>query len=85
MWTETTRPKYERKGVGYSSDLSDAEWATIALRLPQRNRLGRPPKTELRSGQCVALYGANRMPTAAVAARVPALYDGAALFLRLAR
>src|SRR6266446_3983500 len=35
--------------------------------------------------QCVALYGADRLPVATVAARVPALYDGAALFLRLAR
>src|SRR5437016_12300359 len=46
MWTEITRPKYERKGLGCSSDLSDAEWAMIEPRLPQRNRLGRPPKTE---------------------------------------
>ena len=45
MWTEITRPKYERKGSGYSSDLSDPEWAMIEPRLPQRNRLGRPPKT----------------------------------------
>src|ERR1700736_6627453 len=35
-------------------------------------------------GQCVALYGADRLPMAAVAARVSALYDSAALFLRLA-
>src|SRR3984893_2331171 len=49
MWTEITRPKYERKGAGYSSDLSDAEWAMIEPRLPQRNQLGRPPKTETRN------------------------------------
>jgi len=49
MWTEITRPKYERKGLGYSSDLSDAEWPMIEPRLPQRRRLGRPPKTEMRS------------------------------------
>src|SRR6202022_1431819 len=49
MWTEIPRPKYERKGAGYSSDLSDAEWAMIEPRLPQRNRLGRPPKTETRN------------------------------------
>src|SRR6266446_1552205 len=35
--------------------------------------------------QCVALYGADRLPVATVAARVPALYHGAALFRRLAR
>jgi transposase len=49
MWTEITRPKDERKGAGYSSDLSYAEWAMIEPRLPQRNRLGRPPKTETRN------------------------------------
>jgi transposase len=49
MWTEITRPKYERKGSGYSSDLTDAEWALIEPLLPKRKRLGRPPKTEMRS------------------------------------
>src|SRR5438876_5365303 len=56
MWTEITRPKYERKGLGYSSDLSDAEWAMIEPRLPQRNRLGRPPKTETRNIVNALLY-----------------------------
>ena len=56
MWTEITRPKYQRKGVGYSSNLSDAEWAMIEPRLPQRNRLGRPPKTETRNIVNALLY-----------------------------
>src|SRR6202030_3687025 len=56
MWTELARPKYERKGAGYSSDLSDAEWAMIEPRLPQRNRLGRPPKTETRNVVNALLY-----------------------------
>ena len=56
MWTQITRPKYERKGAGYSSDLSDAEWAMIEPRLPRRNRLGRPSKTEIRSVVNVLLY-----------------------------
>jgi transposase len=56
MWNEITRPKYERKRVGYPSDLSDAEWATIEPRLSQRNRLGRPPKTELPSVVNAMLY-----------------------------
>src|SRR5256885_1410060 len=56
MWTEITRPKYERKGAGYSSDLGDAEWAMIEPRLPQRKRLGRPPKTEMRSVVNALLY-----------------------------
>ncbi len=56
MWTEITRAKYERKGAGYSSDLSDSEWALIAPRLPERKRLGRPPKTERRSIVNALLY-----------------------------
>src|SRR6266404_9218674 len=57
MQTEITRPKlYERKGVGYSSDLSDAVWGMIEPRLPQPDRLGRPPKTETRSVVNALLY-----------------------------
>src|SRR5690348_10543186 len=56
MWTKITRPQYERKGPGYSSDLSDAEWAMIEPRLPPRNRLGRPPKTEIRRVVNALLY-----------------------------
>ena len=26
MWTEITRPKYEREGLRYASDLTDREW-----------------------------------------------------------
>ncbi len=29
-WTETTRPKYERKSERYQSDLTDAEWALLS-------------------------------------------------------
>ena len=56
MWTEITLPKYERKGTGYSSDLSDAEWALIEPRLPKRKRLGRPPKTKRRMVVNALLY-----------------------------
>src|SRR5215471_20955601 len=66
---------------------------------PERRRVGhdraavapaQPPGTTAEDGnaqcrQCPALYGANRLPVAAVAARVSALYHGAALLLRLAR
>ena len=48
--------KYERKGLGYSSDLSDAEWTMVEPRLSHRNRLGRPPKTEMRSVVNALLY-----------------------------
>jgi hypothetical protein len=29
MWTDTTRAKHARKGLRYSSDLTDAEWAVM--------------------------------------------------------
>ena len=28
-WTEITRPKYQRDGLRYASDTTDAEWALI--------------------------------------------------------
>jgi transposase len=56
MWTKITRPKYERKGSGYSSDLGAVEWALIEPRLPKRKRLGRPPKTEMRMVVNAVLY-----------------------------
>src|ERR1700720_2555096 len=59
MWTETTRPQYERKGLRYSSDVTDAEWLVISPHLPQRKRLGRPPKTALRSIVDALLYMAR--------------------------
>jgi hypothetical protein len=69
MWTETTRPQYERKGSRYSSDVSDAEWAVISPHLPERRRFGRPPKTALRKRRrCAAGHGQDRLSVAAVAA-----------------
>jgi transposase len=34
MWTEITRPKYERAGRRYASDLTDAEWRLIEPFMP---------------------------------------------------
>src|SRR5260221_14740608 len=59
MWTETTRPQYERNGLRYSSDVTDAEWLVISPHLPQRKRFGRPPKTALRSIVDALLYMAR--------------------------
>jgi putative transposase len=47
-WTEITRAEYQRGGLRYASDLTDAEWALIARRLPRRRRLGRPREVDLR-------------------------------------
>ena len=49
MWTEITRPKYERAGQRYASDLTDAEWALIEPQLPTVKLLGRPRVTSLRA------------------------------------
>ena len=44
MWTDITRGKHARKGLRYSSDLTDAEWAVLEPHIPARSGLGRPPK-----------------------------------------
>jgi len=59
MWTKTTRRQYERKGLRYASDVTDAEWGVISPRLPERKPLGRPPKTDLRSVVDALLYMAR--------------------------
>jgi transposase len=59
MWTETTRPQYERKGLRYSSDVTDAEWLVISPHLAPRKRFGRPPKTAMRSIVDALLYMAR--------------------------
>ena len=47
-WTYITRSDYERKGVRYASDCTDAEWALIEPFMPQRKNTGRPRTTKLR-------------------------------------
>ncbi len=59
MWTETTRAKYERAGLRYASDLSDAEWGVIGPLLPPRKRLGRPRTTAMREVVNAILYMAR--------------------------
>ena len=49
MWTKITRPKYERAGQRYASDLTDAEWAVIEPFMPATKHLGRPRETDLRA------------------------------------
>jgi transposase len=47
-WTKITRVEYQRNGLRYASDLTDAEWAMIARKMPPRRRLGRPREVDLR-------------------------------------
>jgi len=56
MWTEITRRGHARKGLRYSSDLTDEEWAVLEPLLPSRSRLGRPAKWSLRTITNALLY-----------------------------
>jgi len=48
VWTEITRPKYQRDDLRYASDTTDAEWAVIAPLLPPPADCGRTRETSLR-------------------------------------
>jgi transposase len=56
MWTEITRRQYRRKGLGYSSSMTDGEWALIEGFMASRCRLGRPREVELRRVVDAVLY-----------------------------
>src|SRR6266700_1963461 len=56
MWTEITRPKYEREGRRYASDLTDGEWALIEPHMPVAKPLGPPREIELRAVLDAILY-----------------------------
>lgn len=55
-WTEITRPRYQRKGVRYASDTTDAEWAMIAPYMPPPARYGRRRGYPLREIVNAILY-----------------------------
>jgi transposase len=40
MWTDENRAKYDRSGLRYPSDLTDAEWAVIGPLIPPAKRGG---------------------------------------------
>jgi transposase len=44
MWTDITRAKHDRKGLRYSSDMTDGEWEILEPMIPPPSRLGRPRK-----------------------------------------
>jgi len=55
-WTETARRAHARRGLRYSSDLTDREWALISPFLPDPRPLGRPRTTDLRDVVNAILY-----------------------------
>ena len=72
MWTEITRPKYERHGGRYGSDLTDREWALVEPFMPARRKIGRPRTTALCDVVDAILYiGSTGCPWAMLANDVP--------------
>jgi hypothetical protein len=49
--TETARCDYARRGMRYSSDLSDRERALISPFLPESRPVGRASQTQFKSGR----------------------------------
>lgn len=48
MWTAETRARYDRSGLRYPSDLTDAEWALIEAMIPPAKRGGRKREVDVR-------------------------------------
>lgn len=48
MWTTFNRRQYERAGLRYPSDLSDAEWVLVAPLIPPAKHGGRPRTVNVR-------------------------------------
>ena len=49
MWTTENRRAYERTGLRYPSDLTDAEWALVEPLIPPAKRGGRPRTVDVRA------------------------------------
>src|SRR4249919_1414346 len=48
MWTTENRPRYDRKGLRYPSDLTDAEWDLVKPLIPRAKRGGRKREVVVR-------------------------------------
>jgi len=59
VWSETTRPNYERKELRYASDTTEAEWAVLSPHLPAACKRGRPRTVDLRRIVNAILYMAT--------------------------
>jgi len=56
MWCREDREKYDRRGLRYPSDLSDAEWTLIAPHIPPAKRGGRRREVDVREVLQGVLY-----------------------------
>src|ERR1700716_3091484 len=55
-WTEITRKQYQREGLRYASDTTDAEWKLIEPLMPAPCQRGRPREISLRGVMNAILY-----------------------------
>ena len=56
MWTAEHRVQHRQTGVGFPSDLTDAEWDRLAPLIPPASPGGRPRTTDMRSAMNAILY-----------------------------
>lgn len=56
MWSEEDRKRYDRSGLRYPSDLTDAEWALVEPHIPPAKRGGRKRTAKMREVLQGVLY-----------------------------
>lgn len=56
MWTAENRARYERHGLRYPTDLTDAEWELVCLHIRPAKRGGRPRTANTREVMNAVLY-----------------------------
>jgi len=56
MWSDEDRKRYDRSGLRYPSDLTDAEWALVEPHIPPAKRGGRKRKVDIRAVLQGVLY-----------------------------
>lgn len=56
MWSKADSAKYERRGLRYPSDLTDAEWALVEPHIPTAKRGGRRRAVDVREVLQGVLY-----------------------------
>ena len=49
MWTPENRPRYDRRGLRYPSDMTDDEWALIGPLIPPAKRGGNKRTVDIRA------------------------------------
>lgn len=85
-WTKTARIQYQRDGLRYASDLTDAEWALMTPEDAAATAIGSAAGGRFaRDRPGDLLCPVEWLPMASLAEGVPAILDSAGLFLRLAR